>query len=255
MSSSSAHHRFTGQGVVVTGGAAGIGAAIAAAFLAEGATVVILDVSRGPLPPAIAAATLVPCNVADEAIVAAAIDTALALFGGRISVLVNNAAAFIYGDVTTVTSAAWDTALSVNVKGYANTMKAVIPHMRRAGGGAIVNVSSISAFTGQTSFVPYSVTKAAVLQMTRCVAADEGVHNIRVNAVCPGPILTDATAAHAAGLGKSVEAVVGELTGHLVIKRMGRPEEVAKAVCFLASEDASFTTGSHLMVDGGYLIC
>ena len=246
--------RFDGKVVVVTGGAAGIGRAIAAAFGDEGARVAVLDVAAPPagaLPPR---GIFLHCDVSDESAVQRVMGAVVAELGG-IDVLVNNAAAFRYGAVDSATSGDWDVVLSVNVKGVAFCAKHALPAIRARGGGAIVNISSISAFCGQEAFVPYSTTKAAVLQMTRCMAADEGRHGVRVNAVCPGPILTDATAKHAAGLGKTVEQVVEELTGHLVLKRMGRGDEVAKAVLFLASDDASFTTGSHVMVDGGYLLC
>jgi NAD(P)-dependent dehydrogenase (short-subunit alcohol dehydrogenase family) len=245
--------RFEGKRVLVTGGAAGIGAAIVGAFVAEGGAVAVFDRSapKEPIPGVV----YLEVDVADEAAVRAGVSRAAQALGGDISVLVNNAAIFVYGAVDEASSADWDRALGVNVKGYAHTMSAVLPGMKAAGGGAVVNISSVSAFIAQERFVPYSVTKAAVLQMTRNVAMDVGAFNIRVNAVCPGPILTDATAKHAAGQGKTVEAVVAELTGHLVIKRMGSGSEVAKAVLFLASEDASFTTGSSLMVDGGFLLC
>lgn len=174
--------------------------------------------------------------------------------------------------VQVLVDADWDKALGINVKGYA----AGIKHASRAmlnyrqqvhssesssrdpkadstPGQAIVNVSSISAFIAQPDFLPYSATKGAINQITKCCALDLGQYNIRVNAVCPGPVLTDATKKHAALQGISIEAAVEKMTGHMIIPRMGRAEEVAAAVAFLVSDDASFITGTTLNVDGGYL--
>ena len=246
--------RFAGRSVVVTGGSAGIGRAIVQAFLAEGASVASLDVAA-PAADAASPAGLqsLICDVADEASVAAAFSSVSAASGG-VDVVVNCAAVFIYGTAETASAADWDRCMAVNVKGAALVLRAALPSMRARGGGAVVNVSSISAFVGQEAFAPYAASKAALLQLTRNAAADGGKAGIRVNCVCPGPILTEGTARHAASVGKSIEAVQKELTNHLVLKRMGRPDEVAKAVLFLASDDASFITGSHLMVDGGYCI-
>lgn len=254
-------HRFSGKVAVVTGGANGIGRAIADAFIAEGAFVGVLDMADKAGAAWAAAqpagrAVFHKVDISDEQAVQSAMQSVSSSFPpSALHVLVNNAAAFVYGTVDATTGADWDRVLGVNVKGTAFACKHALPPMRKAGpGGSIVNISSISAFCAQESFVPYSTTKGAILQMTRNLAVDMAKEGIRCNAVCPGPILTDATATHAAGLGKGVEDVVSELTSHLILKRMGRPEEVAKAVLFLASEDASFTTGSHIMVDGGYLL-
>jgi NAD(P)-dependent dehydrogenase (short-subunit alcohol dehydrogenase family) len=265
--------RFTGKVAIVTGAAGGIGQSIAEHFLAEGAKVGVVDISAAKwveTSPYSASALALQIDISREAEVEAAVAKIVATFG-RLDVLVNNAAVFVYGDVTRVSESDWDRVIGVNIKGPAFLCKHSIPHMRAKAhsntgtaadsvqssnsSGAIVNISSISGFCGQTEFAPYSLTKAAILQLTRNIAVDEGPHGIRCNTVCPGPILTAATETHAKGLGKTVDDVVSELTGHLILKRMGRPSEVAKAVLFLASEDASFTTGTHLMVDGGYLLC
>ena len=243
----------------MTGGAAGIGAAIVDAFLAEGASVASLDVAAAAAGAAAGAGRpraglqALRCDVSDEAAVAAALAEVAAVAGG-VDIVVNNAAAFIYGSVESASAADWDRCLAVNVKGAVLVSRAALPLMRARGGGAVVNISSISAYVGQADFAPYAVSKGALLQLTRNMAADAGKHGIRVNAVCPGPILTDGTARHAASQNKTVAEVTDELTSHLILKRMGRPEEVAAAVLFLASDAASFITGSSLMVDGGYCV-
>lgn len=216
--------RFHGMGVIVTGAAHGIGSAIAEAFVAEGGTVALLDVDAAS--GAEVARTLnsaaggeraraFECNMADEANVERVTGEAVA-WAGHLDVLVNNAAAFVFGTVEETTGEMWgaprsavphlvppasplpvaspDRVLSVNVKGYAFAMKHCVPHLRARGAGAIVNVSSISAFVAQPGFVPYAATKAAILQITRNVALDVGRDNIRVNAcVACAPRVTAST--------------------------------------------------------------
>lgn len=172
---------------------------------------------------------------------------------GGLDVLVNNAAVFVFGTVEQATEEDWDKILSVNIKGYAFAAKHSAPLLRVKGKGAIVNIASISSFIAQPEFVPYNATKGAILQMSKCMACDLAKDNIRVNCVCPGPIETQATIKHAEKLGKSKQQIVDEMNSHMLIHRMGKPEEVAHAVLFLASDEASFITGTHLVVDGGYL--
>jgi NAD(P)-dependent dehydrogenase (short-subunit alcohol dehydrogenase family) len=245
--------RFVGKSVVVTGaGSDGIGAAIVAGFLREGARVTSLDLrftGAGASSSSSSSQQLV-CDVSSSA----SVEEAFAKVGD-VDVLVNNAAAFLFKDVVATTDADWARTLDVNVRGYANTMRAAVRGMRARGrGGAIVNISSMSGLICQERFVPYSTSKAAQMHMTRLVALDEGRHGIRVNCVAPGPILTDGTRKHAADLGEPLEKVCADMVAGLAIKRMGRPDEVANAVLFLASEEASFTTGSTLNVDAGYTL-
>ena len=124
--------------------------------------------------------------------------------------------------------------------------------MRRSGGGAIVNLASISSFVAQPQFVTYSATKAAILQMTRNLALDLAPDGIRVNCVCPGTILTRASRDHMERVGMSLDDFIAAEAPKHLLNRVGTPREVAHAILFLASDDASFITGTHLMVDGGY---
>jgi NAD(P)-dependent dehydrogenase (short-subunit alcohol dehydrogenase family) len=141
--------------------------------------------------------------------------------------------------------------LATNVKGYAFVARAALTHGGLASGGAIVNVASVSSFISQPAFVPYNTSKGAVLQLTRCLAHDLGPRGIRVNAVCPGTIDTPATRLHAQSQGVPFDAFVAKQAEEFFLKRLGRVEDVAHAVLFLASDRATYITGAHLVVDGG----
>ena len=159
--------------------------------------------------------------------------------------------AFVCGKIEDVTQDDWMKVFGVNVIGYANCGREVPPSMRRAGGGAIVNIASISSFIAQPDFIPYNTSKGAVAQLTRCLAMDLAKDSIRVNAVCPGAVRTRATDRHIESLGLDPEEAYRDFGQDSMLKRMGRPEEIASGVLFLASDEASFMTGAHLVIDGG----
>jgi NAD(P)-dependent dehydrogenase (short-subunit alcohol dehydrogenase family) len=247
-----------GKTVLVTGAAAGIGEAIAHLMAEEGGAVVVADVDAAggeacaaTIREAGGRAVFVRTDVSREDDVRAMRDAALREFG-RIDVLVNNAAVFILKGVEG-TPEEWHRSLSVNVVGNALCTRYASEEMKKQGGGAIVNLSSISAFIAQPHFVTYSATKAAILQMTRNVALDLAPWGIRVNAVCPGTILTQASRNHMERVGQSFEDWNAEQSSRQLLGRVGDPREVAYPVVFLASDEASFITGTHLMVDGGYV--
>ena len=250
--------RLANKVAVVTGSSSGIGRATAIRFAEEGAAVCVadLDVRGGEetvaqIKAAGGRAFFHKTDISIESEVRELMNTAARELGGP-DILVNNAAAFVFGTVEEASEQDWDRVLNVNVKGYAFCSKYAIPHMRKRGGGSIVNLGSISSFIAQPAFVPYNTSKGAVLQMTRCLAFDLAPDNIRVNCVCPGAIDTPAIMLDAASKGLTKEQVV-ELNKPLhLIKRMGDPREVANAILFLASEEASFITATPLMVDGGY---
>jgi len=171
---------------------------------------------------------------------------------GKIDILVNNAAIWVFGVIADITSEDWDKIMGVNIKGYAFCMKHVLPHMVRRNSGSIVNVASISSVIAQSEMVAYNTTKGAVLQMTRCTALDYGKNLIRVNAVCPGFIDSPISRKHAETLGLTWEQFVANMTAEYFIPRPGTPHDVAMAVVFLGSDESAFTTGSTLSVDGGY---
>ena len=242
---------------IVTGGAAGIGRAICELFSEEGARVVIADIDRdgghetaGLIGDAGGEALFVETDVSDEAQVASLVDATVEKYGG-INVLVNDAAAFVFGKVEDVTPDQWERVLGVNVLGPAYTVKHSLPHLRAAGGGSIVNIASISGFVAQTAFVPYNASKGALLQLTRCLALDLAPDNIRVNCVCPGAILTQATELHRQFTGEDRDQFLTDAANSNFLKRHGRPREIAYGALFLASDESSFMTGQPLIIDGG----
>jgi NAD(P)-dependent dehydrogenase (short-subunit alcohol dehydrogenase family) len=251
--------RLKDKVAVVTGGGSGIGRATCELFAEEGAAVVVAE--RNEATGAETArriadrggkALFVHTDVSDEDSVRRMAGEAVRAFG-RVNVLVNNAAVFVLRGVE-ATPQEWRQILDVNVMGPALVAKHVVPHLRKAGGGAIVNLGSISSFIAQPQFVTYNTSKAAVANMTRCMALDLAPDNIRVNAVCPGavwtPIVQQIT--RAAGMDRAAADRHPDWGGAHMIRRIAEPREIACAILFLASDEASFITGENLMVDGGY---
>jgi NAD(P)-dependent dehydrogenase (short-subunit alcohol dehydrogenase family) len=238
-------NRLKDKVAIVTGGAVGIGRATAELFAEEGAKVVVADMSAPECE-----ALFVETDISNEDHCRRVCDEAVRAFG-RLDILVNNAAVFVLkGLEATVDD--WQRSLSVNLVGTALMSKYASEHMKQSGGGAIVNLGSISSFVAQPSFITYSSTKAAIVQMTRNMALDLAPFNIRVNCVCPGTILTRATEEHMARVGMSKEDFIAAEAPKHLLNRVGDPREVAYPILFLASDEASFITGTHLMVDGGY---
>ena len=239
-------NRLKDKVAIITGGAAGIGRATAELFAEEGAKVVVADLLRTEDLEAL----FVETDISNEDDCRRVCDEAVRAFG-RLDILVNNAAVFVLkGLEATVDD--WQRSLSVNIVGTAQMSKYASEHMKQSGGGAIVNLGSISSFVAQHSFIAYSSTKAAIVQMTRNMALDLAPFNIRVNCVCPGTILTRATENHIALVGMSKEDFIAAEAPKHLLNRVGDPREVAYPILFLASDEASFITGTHLMVDGGY---
>ena len=249
--------RLKDKVAIVTGAADGIGAATAELMAEHGAAILLGDIDvaggtavRDRIRAAGGRAEFVGADIAREQD-ASRLSVMAAETFGRLDILVNNAAAFVLKGID-ATPDDWRRSLDVNVIGTAMVTRAAAPVMARHGGGAIVNLASISSFVAQPQFVTYSATKAAILQMTRNLALDLAPHGIRVNCVCPGTILTRASRDHMQRTGQSLdEFLAAEGPKHL-LNRVGTPREVAYAVVFLASDEASFITGTHLMVDGGY---
>jgi NAD(P)-dependent dehydrogenase (short-subunit alcohol dehydrogenase family) len=249
--------RLQGKVALITGAASGIGRATALRFAQEGAAVTIFDrdQARGAelaqqIRTSGRSALFLPIDISVEEQVQHGIAKATAEFGD-LHILVNNAAAFVFGTYD-VPQSDWDRVLSVNVKGAAFCAKYAVEGMIRNGGGAIVNVNSISGFVAQEKSLPYNTTKAALLGLNRCLAMDLAPHNIRVIAVAPGCIDTPQLRRDIERAGLTYDqdlAIEGPM--HL-LNRFGTSDEVANAILFLASDEASFITGTCLMVDGGY---
>ena len=249
--------RLRDKRAIVTGGAAGIGRAICEVFAAEGARVAIADIdaaggeeTRARIRAAGGEALFVQADVSKESDVERMVKAAADAYGG-VDVLVNDAAAFVFGEVQDVSEADWRRVFGVNVIGQAHCVKHALPHLKAAGGGAIVNIASVSGFIAQPAFIPYNASKGAVMQLTRCLAMDLAPHNIRVNCVCPGAVLTAATERHRRFVGAAREEFLAEAGASNFMKRVADPREIAYGALFLASDEASFVTGTPLIMDGG----
>ena len=246
---------WAGRVAMVTGGASGIGAAAACEFAAGGASAVIFDINQAAGEQVVDdlrgnghAASFWRVDVSDAAACRDAVQQVVAQLG-RVDYLVNSAASFI-GKGLDVTTADWERSLGVNVRGYANMVQAVHAPMRAAGGGAIVNIASISGHVAQPNRWTYNACKGAILTMTKCMALDLASDKIRANAISPGWIWTPEVAKAANNDRAKWEPVWGR---YHMLRRLGEPREVARAILFLCSDDASFITGAELPVDGGYL--
>src|SRR6266700_192539 len=249
--------RPKGKVAIVTGGAAGIGQATSVLFASEGAKVAVADIDEAAGVETVAEikarggqALFVKTDISSEADVSRLCDVVMAKFH-RLDILVNNAATFVLKGID-ATVEDWHHSLNVNVIGTAQMSRYAVAKMKQSGGGAIINLSSISAFVAQPDFVTYGATKAAIVQMTRNMAMDLAPFKIRVNCVCPGTILTRASQDHMARMQIKEDDFIAEESVKHLLGRVGQPMEVAYPILFLASDEASFITGTHLMVDGGY---
>jgi meso-butanediol dehydrogenase/(S,S)-butanediol dehydrogenase/diacetyl reductase len=251
--------RLAGKSALITGGGGGIGAACARIFCAEGAAVTLVDSSPEALsrtakaigaefPRAMVTTVVADVSNPDQAV--EAVQQALRA-NGRLDILVNNAAMRNYSAVADAQHSEWQAMIAVNLVGTANYCRAALPALRDSGKGSIVNVSSCYAVTGRKGMGIYDATKAGMLALTRTLAFEESAAGVRANAVCPGSTLTDFHVTRAKSAGKSVETLSGERQDTSLLARWARPEEIAWPILWLASDEASFITGTTLMVDGG----
>ena len=246
------------KNIIVGGGSSGIGRSVCEVFAREGAKVVIGDIDRDEGQETVSRISrsdgesfFVETDVSNEESVANFVKSSVEFLGG-IDIVVNDAAAFIFGPVQDTTRDDWEKVFGVNVIGPANIVSKSLPYLKKCGNGSVVNIASVSGFVAQPEFVPYNTSKGALLQLTRCLAMDLAQYGIRVNGVCPATTHTPSLDKHIAALGvDDKEKFLQELGTRTFLKRIGKPEEVANVALFLASSEASYVTGTHVVVDGG----
>lgn len=245
--------RLKNRVAIVTGAASGIGRAIAQVFAQEGAKVAVADINDeggretvNLISESGGTAVFLHADVSSADDTKSAVAHTLRNFGG-IHVLVNNAAYLKdFKSVAETTEEEWDRSIDVTLKGVFLCSKWVIPEMMKAGGGSIINIASVGGLVGFGAYAAYCSAKGGVIQLTKSLAIDYGHHNIRVNAICPGPIDTPTTPE---AQDEKLHQWQRDMT---VLGRTATPEEVAYPALFLASDESSFITGSNLVVDGGW---
>jgi NAD(P)-dependent dehydrogenase (short-subunit alcohol dehydrogenase family) len=242
--------RLAGKRAIVTGGGSGIGKAIAAALAREGAHVVICGRDARKLE--LAAAEIGPQCLAVAADISHAdhanrlVEQAVQEFK-RLDILVNNAGVLLAGTAESLTSEQWEQTFNTNVRAVWQLSRAALPHMRKAGSGAIINVASVLSSLGARNRVAYAASKGAVLALSRAMALDHAEENIRINCICPGIVETEMVAA----FNLDEKARQQRISAH-PMGRFGQPGDIAGLAVFLASDEASWITGAAFTADGGY---
>ena len=246
--------RLSGKTAFVTAAGQGIGRAVVQAFVREGARVIATDINE-QLLAALQAET--GCTTLRLDVTDAAAITAAAAAHGPVNVLFNGAGYVHAGSVLDCTEADWDFAFQLNVRSQFRTIKAFVPGMLAQGGGSIIKVASVAGgIKGAPNRFVYGTTKAAIIGLTKAVAADFITQGIRCNAICPGtvesPSLRDRIAAQAAATGQTLEQVEAAFVSRQPMGRLGRVTEIAALAVYLASDESSFTTGTSQVIDGGW---
>ena len=249
--------RIEGKVALITGAASGIGEATAELFAAEGAQVVLSDV-QDELGHAVlerirgagGTAEYVHCDVSAAEDVGGMVRTAVDTYG-RLDILYNNAGLARGGGITEIAEDDWDVVIDVDLKSVYLGCKYAIPAMAKTGGGAIVSTASIAGLRGSPRLHAYSAAKAGVINLTRSIAGEVGHLQIRVNCICPGIIVTPIWRQIGMVTEPEQQAMWQAMSERVLLRRVGMPEDVAKAALFLVSDDASYITGQALVVDGG----
>jgi meso-butanediol dehydrogenase / (S,S)-butanediol dehydrogenase / diacetyl reductase len=247
--------RLENKTIIITGAGSGIGRACALSLAREGARVALFGRRKDRLDAVCAEinapALAVPGDVSESEDIHRILAQVEAHFGS-INVLLNNAGVLHIGTAEQLTEAQWDQTFNVNVRGVWLLSKAVLPYMRKAGGGSIINMASVLGINGARNRAAYAASKGAVVLLTKCMAIDHGADNIRVNCICPSFVETDLTAA-VLSQARDPEAIRRERISVHPIGRLGQPEDIAGLAVYLASDESSWVTGAVYPVDGGYL--
>ena len=251
--------RLAGRVAIITGAAGGIGSAAALLFCEEGASLVMVDLPDSPLQAVVdgilkkiptAQIEMVFADVGQEASLKIIAESAVRRFQ-KIDILVNNAGVRAYEALAQTTASTWEKILSVNLLSSAYLIRECLPYLRSSGHASVVNISSTHAVNPRSGMGQYAVAKAGIVSMTKTLAFEEASHGVRVNAVCPGLTLTPFHVKRAQAQGKTEQDLRQEDVTHNIQKRWSDPREIAYPILWLASSEASFVTGSVLMVDGG----
>ena len=245
--------RLSGKTALITGAGSGIGRACALAFAREGARVALVGRRKDRLEKVakeMGEAEVFSADISNKEKVDLLVNQASARLGS-LNILLNNAGVLLPGTAESVSDGDWDRTFEVNVRGLWLLSRAVLPHMRKAGGGSIINMSSVLGLVGARNRAAYSASKGAVTMLTKCMALDHAADKIRVNCICPAFVETELTSDFITNAPDPAAALRDRINLH-PIGRLGQPQDVAGMAIYLASDESSWVTGAAFTVDGGF---
>jgi NAD(P)-dependent dehydrogenase (short-subunit alcohol dehydrogenase family) len=249
--------KLDGRVALITGGGSGVGRAVALLFSREGARVTVVDLNRNGGETTVkmikevgGEALFAEADISRSSQVEKAVKTSI-LHYGKLDVLVNNAGIDVGGSVIELTEEAWDKVIDVNLKGVFLCSKYALAEMLKVGGGAVINIASVLGLVGSNGEAAYCASKGGIVALTKAMAIDLAKHNVRVNCICPGSVLTPMFEKFMASTG-DYEGALARNAEKIPLGRAARPEEIARLALFLASDESSYATGSILTIDGGW---